>query len=436
MKNSFIFDGVDMEHLGLEYAPELSQTYVYGGAQIKNHEDNFDGADGGYYYGYTVQPKDFKQRCIFEGSHINKTDMMMRIEGLFRKGRTGKLIFKNRPWCYYVATVMASVSFSDLRSYQSGIQTINLRAHYPFARSDQKFIGTSDVNKDSLLAHTGMFIQGDVPVDFGVRYSYYFNSLRGSANPVREYIVYNPGTEYADVALELSGNVADGLEIINETTGDMCRIIATTRADTTIAGRKIVIDGLNGKCYIIDNNRNYLQDAYISHDEGFIRLAPCTPFMRNCQVRKKTGLNSTNLGFEFVKEMPDGSYEPDEFFANDDWASGDYHVILNADVQIGNNTVRKQELFRINGVHNNNSAISVDRLDYYRGSDNTYVGNISISNGRDVDGTYTQYTMDDFFGDNEVINVSIMKMNRITLRKNGETLTEVYLDFKFKPTFA
>ena len=71
MVRGFIFDGVDIETIGLEYAPEMSQTFVYAGSTFKNFEESSDGQDGSYYYGNTLQPKQFQLRCFFEDTFIN-----------------------------------------------------------------------------------------------------------------------------------------------------------------------------------------------------------------------------------------------------------------------------------------------------------------------------------------------------------------------------
>ena len=110
MVRGFIFNGVDVDTIGLEYAPAMSNTFVHGESSFKTHTETNDGADGGYYYGETVQPKTFQLRCFFEDTFIN-SGVMTRIEALFRRGKTGKLIFKERPWCYYIATVTKAPNY-------------------------------------------------------------------------------------------------------------------------------------------------------------------------------------------------------------------------------------------------------------------------------------------------------------------------------------
>lgn len=59
MAGGFSFCGVDIAKYGLYYAPEDENTYVYGSGEYATHDETFDGHDGGYWYGTTLQPKEF-----------------------------------------------------------------------------------------------------------------------------------------------------------------------------------------------------------------------------------------------------------------------------------------------------------------------------------------------------------------------------------------
>ena len=132
MIGGFSFCGVDIDTLGLEYAPDNSNTYVYKPSLWNMDEDSFESHDGGYFYGTSVRPKDFSLRCIYQDTHVGHGGMT-KLFHLFSRGKTGRLIFQKRPWCWYTATVV-SVDISQMRNYMNGIVTINLRAYYPFAR--------------------------------------------------------------------------------------------------------------------------------------------------------------------------------------------------------------------------------------------------------------------------------------------------------------
>ena len=104
MQGGFSFCGTDIAELGLEYVPDNANTYVWAGSTYKVHEQAFDGHDGGYFYGTTTAAKPFTLRCIYQETHINE-GILTKVESFFRKGKSGRLVFKNRPWVYYVATV-------------------------------------------------------------------------------------------------------------------------------------------------------------------------------------------------------------------------------------------------------------------------------------------------------------------------------------------
>ena len=88
MTGGFSFCGTDIATIGLEYAPELENTYVYKPAKARIHEETFDGHNGGYYYGSSLEPKEFVLRCYFEEKEIDR-GLMARVENLFREGRSG-----------------------------------------------------------------------------------------------------------------------------------------------------------------------------------------------------------------------------------------------------------------------------------------------------------------------------------------------------------
>lgn len=133
MQGNFTFCGVDVATLGIRYAPDMTGTYVY--TQTWNPSvQTFEGFHGGIYYGETVQPKEFRLRCYFEDQNINE-GVLDRVWNLFSHGRTGRLVFKERPWVWYIATA-GGVDVSQLRNYRNGFVTIILRAYCPFARCD------------------------------------------------------------------------------------------------------------------------------------------------------------------------------------------------------------------------------------------------------------------------------------------------------------
>ena len=93
MKGGFSFCGVDIADIGLEYAPDNKDTYVYKPGEAEVHEEIFDGHDGGYIYGATKRPKEFILRCYFEDKNIAE-GIMARAYNLFKIGKSGKLLLQ------------------------------------------------------------------------------------------------------------------------------------------------------------------------------------------------------------------------------------------------------------------------------------------------------------------------------------------------------
>lgn len=290
MQGGFSFCGVDISKFGLEYAPTLDQTYVYAGSKYTAHQETFDAKHGGYFYGATVQPKDFVLRCFFQDKHINH-GMLSVVENFFRRGRTGKLIFKQRDWVWYTATVV-DIDFSHLLNYMNGFVTISLRAFYPFARHDYLYINDKNMFCEYMTANSGMLSETETPIT-----SY------GSVTESKDILLYNGGTERAGVAVAIAGNAGDGVLITNETTDQTCKFVAFTKETTTDINKYIVTDAINGKTIITDGDSS--EFSFLYHDYGFIELEPSFPIERNVHVQCSANSNEvkllyTDFGDDFV----------------------------------------------------------------------------------------------------------------------------------------
>ena len=274
MRGGFTFCDVDVADLNLEYAPEKENTFVYSPAETSSHYEAFDGHSGGYYYGSWTEPKEFTLRCFFEEKHINK-GIMSKIYNLFKTGRTGKLVFQKRPWCYYIATVNAVPSL-DMTNYLNGLITIRMTATYPFARSDIIYRNRNERYRDNMLANTAVFESNEmVPQTFFENQTEAFSLLLG-----------NPGTELAPVGIYVYGNSPGGLRITNHTTGQVMCLTEFTDEVTTNIDKRIYIDGLNGKTLLkpMPDTEGSSELALIFHESGFISLEPGYPAHRNMFV--------------------------------------------------------------------------------------------------------------------------------------------------------
>ena len=278
MTGGFSFCGTDIADVGLEYAPENKYTYVYSPAATNIHEEIFDGHNGGYFYGAYKQPKEFVLRCFFEDSHVS-LGIMAKAHSLFRIGKSGKLIFKNRPWCYYYTTV-TNIETTEMYNYMNGLFVVTMKAYYPYGRSTkegtQMFYNlSSDEYHDEIIANTAMLDTALIApaLSYGSSESPVTYSVNSDT-----FLLFNPGTENAKVSFKFSGTAGAGFDIYNKTTDQRCRFIAFTPA----LADYVLVDGISGKTISEKNGAKKL--SFLYHDYGFMDLAPAFPIKRNLAV--------------------------------------------------------------------------------------------------------------------------------------------------------
>ena len=95
------------------------------------------------------------------------------------------------------------------------------------------------------------------------------------------FLLYNPGTEWAHTVFRIAGNVGDGMLIRNLTTGQRCKIVNLTE-ESLLSGAHLELDSRMGQTRIVLGDSREL--AFAMHDEGYIELAPCTPFERSIAI--------------------------------------------------------------------------------------------------------------------------------------------------------
>ena len=315
MQGGFSFCGVDIAKFGLEYVPSLDQTYVFAGSNYEVHQETVDAHDGGYFYGTTMQPKDFSLRCYFQNQSIN-SGVLDTIESFFYRGRTGKLVFQHRDWMWYTATVVR-IDTSNIVNRYNGFVTIDLRAYYPYARHD--YIGIDqDVNMLStyIARNSGLLLNKHTPI-----------TEFDNVSEDQSILLYNGGTEKAGVAIALSGDAGDGVTITNNTTGQTAKFIAFT-SEKTNNGKMVISDAINGKTILSDGSTS--ERAFMYHDYGFIDLAPSYPIFRDLYVSYEANspivlVSSTPLGDDVI-----GKY----IHINDVW-----HKIVDYDDKDGKMTI-------------------------------------------------------------------------------------------------
>ena len=287
----FSFCGISIDDFGLEYAPELSNTYTHAAAPKNIHEQIIEANEGGYFYGATTGPKDFVLRCFFEEKDV-RNGIITKIESFFYVGRTGKLVFNQRPWCWYAATVLA-VDTNGLTNYMNGVVTIKMRAYYPYAKSDTTYLpATSDYRQD-MINNSALIASGRMPTTQIIP----TGSTLTSQTTV---LLYNPGTQRAKVAVEIAGDVGDGVTIANTTTNQLCKFVAISSAVTTSAGKYVVSDAQNGKTILTNGTTSEL--AFLYHDSGFIELQPAFPIVRDVNVTYTQNSSQVTLSVTALPE--------------------------------------------------------------------------------------------------------------------------------------
>lgn len=286
----FTFCGTDIADVGLSYAPELSDTYVYAPGETTVHDESFEGHHGGYFYGAYKTPKTLTLRCYFEEKNIDY-GVMAKVYHLFRTGRQGKLVFSRRPWCYYYATVIDCAP--EYSNYMNGIVKITMKAYYPFARSDRSYYEDKDPEYDKAMENTAF------PNKRGMSPPRQFNSINLPTGEAKAIYLLNPGTERAQVGIEIKGTAIDGFTITNETTNQQCKFVAINNSG---GDSYIYFDGMNGKTMIVDDEMTTLKMLY--HDSGFIELKPSFPAVRELYVD-----SCANGRMNFITPLFD-KYEP------------------------------------------------------------------------------------------------------------------------------
>ena len=293
MQSGVIFCGTDIETLGLEYVPENANTFVHQSSEVAAHEQAFEAHDGGYFYGTTTQTKNFTLRCIFQESNINH-GVMDKIIRFFRPGRSGRLVFKQRPWVWYAATVVGSPVI-QISNYQNGLVTIPLKAYYPYGRCDSLFL---ENETDDLMRNlTGLLPESMTPASSVVEEG-------GSMTTETTFLLYNGGTIPCPVAVEIAGTVGGGVTITNNTTKQSMRFVALSHAVTTDVNKYLVTDSLNGRTVLTNGWKT--EPAFVYHDHGFIHLKPSYPVDRNItvSVTDKSNLVTSEDGM-FTDDMID-----------------------------------------------------------------------------------------------------------------------------------
>lgn len=119
------------------------------------------------------------------------------------------------------------------------------------------------------------------------------------------FLLYNPGTEVGHTVFRIAGDVGeDGLLIRNLTTGRRCKVV-NLKADSLLEGACLELDSEKCQTRITLGGKSEL--AFPFHDEGYITLAPCLPFVRSIEVSHVAGSNTVTSDGAFATHM-EGQY--------------------------------------------------------------------------------------------------------------------------------
>ena len=116
----------------------------------------------------------------------------------------------------------------------------------------------------------------------------------------RSFLMYNPGTEAAHTIIRVAGDVGSGMLIRNLTTGQRCKVI-DLEANSLLEGQVLELDSYRGQTRSVLGE--HIETAFPFHDEGYITLAPCTPFIRSLLVNYTSGSNIITSDGGFLPHM-------------------------------------------------------------------------------------------------------------------------------------
>jgi phage-related protein len=278
----------------LHYVPKAEDIYIWNN-EYDTHDLEVDGHDGGYWYSTTVKPKVFELECYFEEiTHLQ----MKKIQSLFSRGRTGALVFDERPFLSYTATV---TEFPKPEVYigNSGLLNVQLTAYYPFAVMDRLFVVDFEEYgseyEELVRDTTGVLTEAKTPVNI--------IDTTPALTTTTSFLLYNPGDARADTIIRIAGDVATGVSIHNAATGQTCTVKGITKALTSNVSKWLEIDSGTGKVYLTDGTTPVM--SFLYHDNSFIQLEGAAPIDREIRI-SYTGNVVTSVG-EFTPDM-EGKY--------------------------------------------------------------------------------------------------------------------------------
>ena len=182
-----------------------------------------------------------------------------------------------------VITLYDHVDENGIKLY-AGTFTATFTCYEPFGHMFQtSYSGDID---DRTLAHTGLLPAAIMPA--------------APTLETRSFLLFNPGTEAAHTIIRVAGNVGSGMLIRNLTTGQRCRVV-NLRSDSLLESQALLLDSARGQTRT--ELGDHVEMAFPFHDEGYITLAPCTPFVRALRVNYTANSNIITSDGGFLPHM-------------------------------------------------------------------------------------------------------------------------------------
>lgn len=269
----FTYRGKHLSDFGCFYIPDASARGDMMGDYDAIYQE-YESRDGGYVYGTRVKPRKFSLSCYYED--ITRADKERILQWLDRR-QSGELIFDNRSYCAYRVHPTAKIQMRDYLTQDSGTQkysgtfTIEFTAFFPFARMLAKDL--SETEDPYIEEETGILPAYMMPPSPTITDT--------------SFLLYNCGTENANIRIRIAGDVGEGLTIHNAANNQTCKIIGLTTENTTKAGKWLEIDSETGRVQF--GGAAGMKIDYQYHDDGYIQLAPCMPYKKSVTIGYSTG---------------------------------------------------------------------------------------------------------------------------------------------------
>ena len=248
--DGFTYKGIHCSTYGVEYAPSASDRW-WDSPEFEIYKKDIPWGNRGYYYGNSVEIREIKLECYFEGITIAQREQIRKWLG---RDTSGALVFDERPFVYYnvrPGNIVPGKLYCDNDKY-SGTMTITFIAVEPFGYLTRKSnAGTEDDNAED---YCPIIDTADMPAAPTIS-STGFN-------------VYNPGTEVCGLSIKLSGSASNPIRFFNSTNKTQC-VFSSLPANGLI----VDIDGDTGfvKTYAGLTPNTY-ENGFAYHDHGVVRL--------------------------------------------------------------------------------------------------------------------------------------------------------------------